>query len=238
MELLHRTFQGEIDREASDKAGEGILVHPISSLSIDSHGTIIWYKDVEWDGQYYKTTARDGGDYIPILDEHGGGLFDKPEIIGVNMKIWDTDDLLMVESQFNLKKSLGRERYQEHKDGFKKGWSIGFKPAKELKDEEADEFLEANNHPARGVPVFLGNEIWEYSSVVFPSNPDAYNSALIELKQEIRELVRDARNSDDLRELKDELNKLNKRLTELETRRDAVSGEGWKAMLKLARKKN
>lgn len=234
MELIHRTFQGEVDREASEKAGEGVLVHPISSLSVDSHGTVVWFKDTEWDGKQYKTTARSGGDYIPILDEHGGGIFGTPEIIGINQKVWEIDNVLMAKSKFDLESEKGKERYRQHKEGYKKGWSIGFVPSKVLKDDEADEFLEANKHPARGVPVFLGNEIWEYSSVVFPSNPDAYNSALSELKRELREYVRDARNSDDLTKALKEIETLKQKFAELESR--AVSEGGWKAVADFMRK--
>lgn len=234
MELIHRTFLGEVDREASEKAGEGVLVHPISSLSVDSHGTIVWFKDTEWDGKQYKTTARGGGDYIPILDEHGGGLFGTPEVIGINQKVWVTDDVLMAKSRFDLDSKVGKERYRQHREGFKKGWSIGFVPSKVLKDEEADEFLEVNNHPARGVPVYLGSEIWEYSSVVFPSNPDAYNSAMVELKREVEGWIKDARNSDDLAQALKEIKTLKQEFAEFKSR--AVSEGGWKAVADRMRK--
>lgn len=212
IEVIHRAFVGEI-RESDDETG--IIKHPISSLGIDSHGTIVWFSTVEWKGDTYKLSTR-ASRSVPILYEHGGGFFQADyDPLGINKALRtegdgkSADTLLMATSQFDMKDGRAKERYRKHKEGFISGWSVGFKPKRELDKDEANEFLEAQGREERDIPVYLAPELWEYSSVVFPSNTDAYdNSARNALLSDIRASIVENKQED--------IEQIKQRLTDLE----------------------
>lgn len=211
MELQRSAFLGEV-REV--KEAEGVLVHPISSSNIDSHGTIVWPHKVKWGDKEYKPVGRGGGDYIPVIDEHGS-WFGDTKILGVNKGLDETEEdgvkFLMAVTEFDLESPVGAERFRQHKKGIKKGWSIGFVPSRTLKDDEANEFLKAQGVKARDVTVYLGAILWEYSSVLWPSNPDAYNNSA-----EMRSLIQEALKAESVS--KDDINELKQRIVDLENR--------------------
>ena len=145
--LYHAMFLGDSAEVVNEDGAvrKVILRHPISSLALNANGYIVWFTKVEWDGKVYAARSRMDG-YIPVLNEHGGvGLFASERTpIGYNLRLEiegdgkSPDTLWMAETKFDLKSEVGRELYRLHKEGIKRGWSIGFTATHHLAGDEAD----------------------------------------------------------------------------------------------------
>lgn len=192
MEVLSRsmliTEEVKIEKETET---EGVMIHPISSLGVDSYQTIVWFAEVEWKGDTYKYSTR-AGRPVPVLYEHGGGFFTMDrEPLGRSIDIQikgdgkSADTTLVAKSQFDLEDGRARERFRKHKMGYVNGWSIGFIPGRVLRDEQADEFLKEQGREERGISVILSPELWEYSSVLYPANVDTYDNKSREILTEL-----------------------------------------------------
>jgi phage head maturation protease len=186
MEVLQRSmFIGEIRAVLSEDAEKGVMEHPVSSLAVDAYSSIVWFSETEWHDEIYKYSLH-AGRSIPILYEHGGGGLFTPidrDPLGINLKLWIEGDgvsaetKLLARSEFDLEDGRAKERFRKHKKGYVKGWSIGFRPKRILKEDEADDFLKAQGRDERGITVYLAPELFEYSSVLWPANTDAYDKS-------------------------------------------------------------
>lgn len=128
----------------------------------------------------------------------------------VEMNVSDAE--IAVKTQFNKSDPFAVKIFQAYKDGFMNAWSIGFMPLKyeRYSEETCDKLNQKyglNITPAQikdagfyGVYVIYKWELYEYSAVPVPGNPEALtdDSKKVEFKKElcIRGLVGEGESTD------------------------------------------
>ena len=141
------TYIKGIQKETDDK--ERTIVSYVSSETKDRSNDIIRLDGLKTEG--YKKNPI-------VFADH-----DHTKPIGKNLwlKIGDVDGkkMLIAKTKFNSTQ-LGNDRYELHRDGFLNAWSVGIivKAYKEFDDGGWD---------------ITESELYEYSSVGVPANPDA-----------------------------------------------------------------
>lgn len=149
---MRKEFVGEV-LKSNDV--ERVIEHTISSLTVDREGEVLIPKGVKYDN-FLKNPV--------VLFAHNY----KSPPIGKCLELRVEDDRIIAKTEF-AKTSLGEELYYLVKEGFLKGWSVGFIPIKET-DKKV---LEGQ----RG-KTYEEWELVEYSLVPVPSNPEALTLAV------------------------------------------------------------
>jgi len=158
MELLTKQYNTE-KREFDSK--ERTIVHYITTTAVDE------YKEV------VKPDGMDDSKFRAVLWNHSYGFswFDDmtppPSQLVIGKSLWRKKESggVLAKTQF-ADTTLGNDVMKFNAEGLINSWSIGFKTKKKELDEKT------------GVTTILEWELWEYSSVIFPANPEAVNLML------------------------------------------------------------
>lgn len=193
---------------------DGTIQHNISVHLVDDAGHVVWLPG-------YKIAHS-----LAVLEDHGWcqrgrrpiGGNTKLELIGGNL-----DAKLSAVTKFAMFDPESALLFRLHKEGFLKGWSIGYIPGKRLFDYEAREFLKKNGWPEDRVEnvyqVHLDIEIKEYSSTAIPANPGAVDGLSNE------QLIEVVKSSTIVQGLEKQLASLRERIEVLEGNQAVQDGE-------------
>ncbi|MCE5184939.1 MAG: HK97 family phage prohead protease [Planctomycetaceae bacterium] len=158
----YRSLMAYYERKSADAIAEAANAQPrmitavISSEAVDSDGEIVSALAIRAAMPEYMRNPV-------VLAGHKHRLDDgKSPVIGKVVKWWQDKDRTYVQVEF-ADTPLGNEYYRLYKDGFQKGFSIGFASKKR------------STKLVRGKSATVHNEIqvYELSAIPLPSNPEA-----------------------------------------------------------------
>lgn len=168
-------------REITKNGNWGVIRAAASSLAIDTYGTIVWFAPVNWNNRMYQFRVWRNRLQVPMLYKHGLNLWRDDRPIGIvnNFTISgdgkSADTELLVDYRFDLVDPFSKEIFGQYEREVYTDFSVGMeRDWIELSGEEANNFLEEQGRPERGVTILLSPQFMEVSSgVTWGSNPDS-----------------------------------------------------------------
>lgn len=153
--MNYKTIQSE---EREFNLDERTLVHWISTPDVDSYNEILIPK------------GMDDSTFKAVLWSHSlGGSFlsdtiSKPSDIVIGKSLWRkaTNDGVKAKTQF-VNSELGNDIMEFNRLGLINSWSVGWMPKSEPEIRKD------------GIKVYHSWNLYEYSSVIIPANPNAIN---------------------------------------------------------------